>query len=179
MAPLIRDISPAMLLGRVRGRVTAARLTYPERIRVEVTDADGGLWRLATWDAEYSPSDPEALIGKSVVDTSLDDSSGVLTLRFSGGTCFTATPIPVEDDDVENWEFFTPESLVLSYGPKGQWQVGRSDGVQGDPLLRRPRSGVAPVRDSRQWKQACREIGLDDDERELASKDLHAWQSGD
>jgi hypothetical protein len=129
MATLIPHISPAMLLGRVRGPVTAARLTYPERIRVEVTDADGGLWRLATWDAEYSPSDPGALIGKTVLDTSLDGASGVLKLSFSDGTCFTATPDPVEEGDVEDWELFTPEGLVLAYGPKGQWQVSRSHGA--------------------------------------------------
>jgi hypothetical protein len=137
MSTLSPDTSPAMLLGRVRGPVTAACLAYPERMHLELTDADGGLWRLATWDAVYSPSDPEVLIGKTVVDASLADRSGVLTVSFSGGTHFTATPTSAEDDDGESWELFTPEGLVLIYGPKGQWRLARADGTPGDEAGRR------------------------------------------
>jgi hypothetical protein len=32
---------------------------------------------------------------------------------------------------------------------------------------------MVPRYDNRQWKQACREVGLEDDERRLATKDLH------
>jgi hypothetical protein len=127
MAIVTSDTSPAKLLGRFRGPVTKSCLTYPERVRLEVTDTDGGLWRLGTWDADYSPSDPDVLSGKTVVRASLDERSGVLTVGFSDDTVFTATPIPVEDDDVENWELFTPERLVLTYGPRGRWQLGSAD----------------------------------------------------
>ena len=40
------------------------------------------------------------------------------------GTFFTVTPIPDEADDaIENWDLFTPEGLVLIYGPKRQWKL--------------------------------------------------------
>lgn len=176
MSNLTHDTSPADLLACVRGPVTNARMTYPERIRVEVTDVGGDPWRLATWDVDYSPSDPEALIGRTVVDTSLDDLSGILILSFSDGTRFTVTPTPAGGGDVEYWELFTPEALVLSYGPIGQWQLGTSDETPRALLLGVPESSPEPVRDSRKWKQACRELELDDDERELASRDLHTFQ---
>lgn len=176
MSNLTHDTSPADLLARVRGPITTARVTYPERIRLEVADGEGDPWRLATWDVDYSPSDPEPLIGKIVVDTSLDDLSGTLILSFSDRTRFTATPTPDGGDDVEYWELFTPEALVLTYGPIGQWQLGTADETPGALLLGVPESGPKPVRDSRKWKQACRELKLDDDERELASRDLHTFQ---
>jgi hypothetical protein len=92
-----------------------------------VTDAEGGLWRFATWEADYSPTDPEGLAGKTVVSADLDEPGGKLTIGFSDGTTFTVTPIPDEEDDaIENWELFTPEGLVLSYGPRGRWQLGKA-----------------------------------------------------
>jgi hypothetical protein len=33
---------------------------------------------------------------------------------------------------------------------------------------------MSPERDGRQWKQACREVGLDADEKRMASDDFHA-----
>jgi hypothetical protein len=32
---------------------------------------------------------------------------------------------------------------------------------------------MVPARDNKQWKQACREVGLDKDERERATEDFH------
>lgn len=128
MSLVTQNTSPADLLGRVRGPVKDARLTYPERVHLEVTDAVGGVWCLATWEAAYSPADPEELNGKTVVSTDLDDRSKVLTIGFSDGTCFTVTPIPDEEDDaIENWELFTPDDLLLSYGPWGRWKLGSAD----------------------------------------------------
>jgi hypothetical protein len=121
------DTSPAQLLGRFRGLVTDAGPTYPERARLKVTDGEGGLWRLGTWDGDYSPADPEALCGKIVVSAELDERSGVLTVGFSDETTFTVIPTSVEGDDIENWELFTPEGLVLTYGPRGRWQLGSAD----------------------------------------------------
>jgi hypothetical protein len=126
MAIVTPDTSPTDLMSRFRGHVTAAEMAYPERARLEVTDAEGGLWRLGTWDADYSPADPEVLNGKTVTSMDLDPSSGVLEVGFSDGTGFTAIPFPIPDDDMENWELFTPEGLVLSYGPRGRWQLGKA-----------------------------------------------------
>jgi hypothetical protein len=33
---------------------------------------------------------------------------------------------------------------------------------------------MVPARDVQQWKQACREAGLDDKEREIATREFHA-----
>jgi hypothetical protein len=52
----------------------------------------------------------------------------VLTVSFSDESFFTLTPIPDESDDaIENWEIFTPERLILAYGPRGRWLLGRAD----------------------------------------------------
>jgi hypothetical protein len=118
--------SAAGLLARVRGAVTSARLTYPERIHVDVTDSEGGLWSLISWWADYSPSDPDQLQGKTVIGVDLD-TAGKVTVLFSDRTNFTITPAPDEDDDaIENWELFTPDGLVLEYGPKGRWHLGNA-----------------------------------------------------
>jgi hypothetical protein len=127
MAVVIPDTSPGDLLRRVRGSITDASLTYPERMRLEIADAAGGVWRLITWYAEYSPTDPDKLDGKTVVDIELDPRTDVLTVGFSDETCFTVTPVPDEEDDaIENWELFTPEDVVLAYGPRGRWQLCRA-----------------------------------------------------
>jgi hypothetical protein len=125
MAIVTSDTSAAALLGRFRGQVTKARLTYPERAAFDVTDANGGNWYLATWDADYLPADPKILLGKTVVGANLDEESEVLTIDFSDETVFTATPIVHEDEDVENWGLFTPEGLVLIYGPRGRWRLAK------------------------------------------------------
>jgi hypothetical protein len=127
MSIVIPDTSPASLLARVRGSVTEARLTYPERVHLEVMDIHGGRWLLATWEAEYSPTDPEEFSAKTVVSAVLDDRSRVLTIGFSDGTDFTVTPIPDDEDDaIENWELFTPDGLLLTYGPWGRWHLGKA-----------------------------------------------------
>jgi hypothetical protein len=127
MAVLTPDTSPRDLLSRVRGKVEHARLTYPERVHLEVMDAAGGLWFLATWEADYSPGDPSELDGKSVVGTDLDEASGTLTVVFSDDTCFTVVPIRDEEDDaIENWQLFTPDGFVLNYGPGERWVLKRA-----------------------------------------------------
>ena len=127
MSTMTSPISPGDLLGSVRGPITDASLTYPERMRLEVTDAHGGLWRLATWEAAYSPADPAVLNRKIIVGADLDKPSGTLTVSFSDGTCFVVTPIPDETDDaIENWQLFTPDGLVLNYGPGDHWVLKRA-----------------------------------------------------
>jgi hypothetical protein len=120
-------ISPMAILGSFRGSVTRARLTYPERAALDVTDAKGGEWRLSTWWSDYSPADPEVLGNKTVVSATLSDPPGKLTVGFSDGTDFTITPVPDEGHDaIENWKLFTPDGLVLTYGPWGRWQLGNA-----------------------------------------------------
>ena len=127
MSTMTEDISPARLLAQVKGPVRDAHLTYPERMQLDIADATGSQWSLISWEADYAPSDPEALRGKTVTCVDLDGHSEVLTVHFSDATCFTLTSIPDEEDDaIENWELFTPEGLVLTFGPRGRWQLSRA-----------------------------------------------------
>jgi hypothetical protein len=127
MSIVIPNTSPADLLARLRGSVKEARLTYPERVHLPVIDDQGDRWFLATWEASYLPADPEELNGKTVVSADLEDRSRVLAIGFSDGTSFTVTPIPDDDEGaIENWELFTPDDLLLTYGPWGRWHLGRA-----------------------------------------------------
>ncbi len=124
MSTVKSDTSPAALLGHLRGRVTNARLTYPERAAIDVLDDDGGEWHLTTWWADHTPGDPARFRGKTVVGADLGGSAGKLTIGFSDGTAFTITPVWDEEDDaIENWELFTPDGRVLICGPRGRWQT--------------------------------------------------------
>ncbi|HEY2052925.1 MAG TPA: hypothetical protein VGH14_03215 [Solirubrobacterales bacterium] len=122
---VIPDISPAELLGRFRGRIFTASRAYPETIQFKLRDAEGGEWWLATQWADYSPSDPDAIVGKTVVGAELNERSGDLTLTFSDGTAFRAISRPQEEpgDDLEHWDLFTPEGLVLIWGPDASWKL--------------------------------------------------------
>jgi len=48
-------------------------------------DSAGELWRLATQDAEWSPTDPAELVGKSIEDAEIDEETGELRCQLSGG----------------------------------------------------------------------------------------------
>lgn len=126
MATVSSDTSAAAVLTRLRGRVTKAYLTYADMARIEVTDAEGGRWLLGTWEADYSPADPEALLGKTVTSAEVERVSGVLKVGFADGSTFTVVPVPDEDDDVEHWELFTPEDSVLAQGPIGRWKLRKA-----------------------------------------------------
>jgi hypothetical protein len=118
------EASPAGLLRSLRGRITAARLAYPDVLHVEIRDSHGDLWRLATQDADWSPSDPAELLSKSVESADLDEETGELKLGLSGGSALRVIPAPQEaDDDPANWKLLTPDGLVLILGPGGQWHV--------------------------------------------------------
>jgi hypothetical protein len=131
MATVKPDISPAALLGRFRGRVTHARVTYPERAAIDVVDGGGGEWHLTTWWADYSPADPAWCEGKTVVSARIDGPAENLTIGFSDGTSFTITPVwDGGDDAIENWELFAPDNLVLTCGPRGRWQTIGAGGIR-------------------------------------------------
>lgn len=124
MAVVIPDTSPAELLARLRGTVTDVHPAYPETIHLDVRDADGGEWYVCTEDADYSPSDPDALQGKVITDVKHRGPLGDLTIGFSDGSSFDVTVEPQTDvDDPVNWSLFTPEGLVLEWGPGENWRL--------------------------------------------------------
>lgn len=127
MAVVIPDITPAELLRRFRGVVTSSRPAYPDVLHIDVMDAEGAVWWFGTFEATYSPSDPEVFLGKTVTDAELDVPSGRLTIGFSDHSELTVTPIALPpdevDEDIESWNLFTPEGLVLNYGPGEHWVV--------------------------------------------------------
>ncbi len=63
---VLLDASPVNVLRSMRGSIVDARVTYPQVLHVEIRDSAGGLWLLATQDAEWSPTDLSKLAGRSV-----------------------------------------------------------------------------------------------------------------
>jgi hypothetical protein len=128
MNAVIPDISPATVLARFRGQVTGGRLTHSKRIYLEVDDANGGRWRLISWEADYTATFAGFPSAKRVTSADLDHDSGTLTVTFSDRASLTLAAIPDDADDaIENWELFTPEGMVLAYGPWGTWRFGGKD----------------------------------------------------
>jgi hypothetical protein len=127
---VIPDISPAELLSRLRGQIFQANYGYPEVMQFKLRDEQGGEWWMATFEAGYSPSDPEALRGKTVVRADLEERSGDLTIGFSDGSAFRIVADPEERDDFyESWSLLTPDGLALNYGPGDHWKLS----LAGDP----------------------------------------------
>jgi hypothetical protein len=121
---LTLDASPLSILRSVRGSIVDARIAYPEVLHVEIKDAAGELWQLATQDAEWSPSDPAALIGHSVTDADIDAKTGELRCKLSDGSVLDVKPAEQEgEDDPPNWELITPGGVVLEFGPGVRWQI--------------------------------------------------------
>lgn len=122
------DASPSNVLRSMRGEIVAARIAYPEVLHVEVRDAHGDLWRFATQDAEWSPSDPAELIGRRIEDVEIEESSGELRCQLSGGALFDVRPATREaDGDPPNWELISPTGTVLEFGPGVRWQISGAD----------------------------------------------------
>jgi hypothetical protein len=116
------------VLASMRGSIVAARIAYPDVLHVEVEDGRGLLWRLATQDAEFSPADPEQLIGLSIADASIDEKSGELSCRLSDGSLLDIKPAEAEaEDDPPYWELISPAGLVLEFGPGVRWQISGAD----------------------------------------------------
>lgn len=128
MATVELTASPMTVLASMRGSIVAARIAYPEVLHVEVKDARGLLWRLATQDAEFSPADPEKLIGLSIGDASIDEKSGELRCLLSDGSLLDIKPADAEaEDDPPYWELISPAGLVLEFGPGVRWQISGAD----------------------------------------------------
>jgi hypothetical protein len=123
----ILNIKPPELLAALRGEVIESTPGYPEVLHLTLRDHRGEEWGFSTFDSTWSPSDPAAFLGKTITNAGLDAPSGKLTIEFSDGAALTVVPIPeVEDDELENWEIFTPDGFVLDYGPGEHWVLKRA-----------------------------------------------------
>jgi hypothetical protein len=128
MATVAFDASPATVLRAMRGSILAARFAYPDVLHVEVRDAGGGIWRLATQDAEFSSADPGELVGRVVENAEIDAGSGELRVKLSDDSMLAVLPAGREaSDDPPNWELITPDGLALEFGPGMRWQISGAD----------------------------------------------------
>jgi len=127
-AAVMLDASPLNILCFMRGLIVDARIAYPEVLYVEIKDPAGELWQLATQDADWSPSDPAELVGRSVTDADIDAETGELCCKLSDGWVLDVKPAePEAEDDPPNWELITPGGVVLEFGPGVRWQIGSAD----------------------------------------------------
>lgn len=124
------DASPASVLRSMRGPIVAAQIAYPEVLHVEVRDSAGAIWRLATQDADFSPVDPEKLIGRSIDDAEIDEATGALRCALSDGSFLDVYPstdahVAASEvrDEPPSWELIAPSGLVLEFGPGLRWQI--------------------------------------------------------
>jgi hypothetical protein len=122
------DASPANVLRSMRGSIVDARIAYPEVLHIEVRDSHGDLWRLATQDAEWSPSDPGQLVGRSIDDVAIDGETGELRCILSDGSVLDVKPAAIEaEDDPPNWELVSPAGILLEFGSGLRWQISGAD----------------------------------------------------
>ena len=124
------DASPMTVLRSMRGPIVDARIAYPDVLHVEVRDSSGGIWRLATQDAEWSPSDPAQLVGRSIESADSDEQSGELRCKLSDGSVLDMKPAAAEaNDDPPYWELISPAGVVLEFGPGVRWQISGADAL--------------------------------------------------
>jgi hypothetical protein len=122
------DSSPANVLRSMRGSIVDARLGHPEVLQVEIKDAAGETWQLATQDAEWTPADPRELVGQLIEDAQIDETTGELLCKLSNGSLLDVKPARKEaDDDPPNWELITPGGVLLEFGPGVRWQISSAD----------------------------------------------------
>jgi hypothetical protein len=111
----------------MRGPIVDARIAYPDVLHIEVRDLSG-IWRLATQDAEWLPSDPSQLVGRSIEDADIDGGSGELRCKLSDGSVLDIKPAAAEaNDDPPYWELISPAGVVLEFGPGVRWQISGAD----------------------------------------------------
>lgn len=128
------DSSPANVLRSMRGPIVDARMGYPDVLQVEIRDASGEKWLLATQDAEWTPRDPSELVGQSIEDAQIDQETGELLCKLSNGSALDVKPARKSaDDDPPNWELVTPGGVLLEFGPGVRWQISSAD----EPALSR------------------------------------------
>ena len=126
------DSSPANVLPEFRGPIVAAQIAFPDVLHVEVRDERGEVWKLATQDARWSPEDPNALTGQSIVRAGVDPASGDLRCDLSNGSMLVIASRPASArDDPPSWELIAPTGVVLEFGPGMRWQIASADGIDG------------------------------------------------
>jgi hypothetical protein len=126
---VVLNASPESILRSMRGSIVDARIAYPQVLHVEIRDSEGEIWRLATQDAEWSPTDPSELVGHSIEEAAIDDGTGELRCKLSDGLSLDVRPSVREaSGDPPNWELITPNGLVLEFGPGMRWQISNGDG---------------------------------------------------
>jgi hypothetical protein len=122
------EASLANVLRSMRGKIVDARLAYPDVLHLEIRDSDGDLWRFATQDADWSPSDPADLVGRAIDEVAVDGETGLLRCGLSDGSLFCVKPAEQEaDDDPPNWELILPGGVLLEFGPGSRWQISSAD----------------------------------------------------
>lgn len=128
MSTVALDASPANVLRSFRGSIVDVHGGYPEVLHVEVRDTAGGVWRLATQDADYSPTTAGALAGRGIESAEIDEGTGELRCKLSDGSSFVVKPSePGAPEDPPNWELITPGGLALEFGPGLRWQIADAD----------------------------------------------------
>lgn len=148
MTSVVQNTIPAELISRFRGRIFAADPGYPEVLLLKVRDDKGGQWWFSSNYAEYSPSDPSVLLGKTVTAADIH-TDGSLRVGFSDGSHLEVHPLPLppEDsgDDLETWDLIAPDGLVVTYGPGERWtleELGRPPGSFRGPARSAPPGGA-------------------------------------
>jgi hypothetical protein len=122
------DASPLSFIRSLRGVIVGARIAYPDVLHVEVRDSKGNIWRLATQDASWSPSDPSHLIGHIINDAQIDERSRKLRCQLSDGSTLDVKPSETAStDDPPNWELISPGGIALEFGPGMSWQFSDVD----------------------------------------------------
>jgi hypothetical protein len=122
------DSSPMKVLRAMRGAIIDAGVAYPRVLHLEIRSKAGGSWRLATQDADWTPADPDALLGRSIEGAEIDEEAGVLRCELSDGSVLELKPGPGEAaDDPPSWELITPDGLLLEFGPGVRWRIGSAD----------------------------------------------------
>lgn len=122
------DASPAGLVAAMRGEIVAAGIAYPGVLHLEVRGVAGDLWRLATQNADWTPDDPAASKGRWVEDATIDETTAALQFALSDGSKLLITPSASSGEaDPPDWELFTPDGLVLTFGPGLRWHVSAAD----------------------------------------------------
>jgi hypothetical protein len=122
-----QEASLSNLLTSMRGAIVDARRGYPNVLHVEIRDPDGDRWNFVTQDAEWSPIDPDGLVGQ-ILESAVVNQEGQLHCQLSGGTALVVRPPGGESgDDPPYWELITPGGVALEFGPGARWQISSAD----------------------------------------------------
>ncbi|HTB70757.1 MAG TPA: hypothetical protein VK707_07245 [Solirubrobacteraceae bacterium] len=132
------DASPASVLHSFAGEIVDATIAHPSVLHVEVRDPHGGRWRLASQNAQCSPSTPSQLVGRSVQSAQIDTASGALRCALSDGATLQVEPTAEPGvDQLPTWELISPAGLALEFGPGSRWRIESAGTTGGDSAQQR------------------------------------------